>query len=70
MFKPNAKISEETEDATVLASNFLKKYNLIDKFPLKPFNINCFLQVGIDDPFPDDDQKYVGSIDDVDPNIL
>ena len=70
MFKPNAKILDETEAAAALEPNFLVKYGLTDSFPLTSFNVNCFLQLGIDDPFPEDDEKYEGSLDDVDPSIF
>ena len=70
LFRPNAKITEDTEGASNLKKDFLRKYRLMDIMPLKPYNINTFIQIGIDDPFPDDDKKYIGSIDDVDPSIF
>lgn len=69
-FRVEAKITQETMEASNLAPNFLKKYKLADELPLNPFNINSFLQVGIEDPFPDDDLKYAGSLDDVDPDLF
>ena len=53
-----------------MSPDFLVTYNLADTLPLQPFNINSFLQIGIDDPFADDDEKYKGSIDDVDPDLF
>ena len=57
------KISLQTKEHSVIANNFLKKYNLIVKNP-QDFNINRFFSVGIADPYPDDDLNIIGSRDD------
>ena len=36
---------------------------------MKGFNINSFTQIGLEDPFPDDDKFIKGSLDDVDPKV-
>ena len=57
------KISFETKSNSVMARDFLKKYNLIVKEP-KDFMINRFFSVGITDPYPNDDLHIFGSRDD------
>jgi len=34
----------------------------------QPFFINSFLQIGLEDPFPDDENLYDGSLDDESPD--
>ena len=36
---------------------------------MAPHFVNSFCQIGISDPFPDDDQFIEGSLDDVDPEV-
>ena len=63
-------LPETNEGAKLPRSNFLVKYGLTDdESNLINFNINSFTQVGFEDPFPDDDMLYDGSLDDVDPEI-
>ena len=48
----------------------LTKYRIADNInTLKGFNINSFTQIGLEDPFPDDDKLIQGSLDDVDERV-
>lgn len=50
------KVMAETLEAAELNSDFLLKFQFADnEEELKPFNINSFKQIGLSDPFPDDD---------------
>ena len=50
-----------------IENDFLVKYRMADNIrTLKGFNVNSFTQIGLEDPFPDDDKFIAGSLDDVD----
>ena len=69
-FNQGQTVSPETLEKSKLETKFLLKYKLSDSGQsLEPFMINSFLQIGIEDPFPDDDKMYEGSLDDVDPDV-
>jgi hypothetical protein len=53
-----------------LSPDFLVKYGFDDDIrSLKGFNINSFTQIGLEDPWPDDENRLQGSLDDVDENV-
>ena len=62
----HAKISKYTKANSKIDKYFLtkKKYDLIDH-RMANFLINRFWTVGFADPFPDDDENIVGSVDDI-----
>ena len=47
------KITLQTEEGSELNPNFLVKYEVADR-KFEPFFINGFKQIGLSDPFPDD----------------
>jgi len=61
------KISEETEEHSKIAKDFLtkKRYNIIDDRKNVAHLIKRFYTIGFPDPFPDDDKHIIGSVDDV-----
>jgi len=67
LLNPENVVSAKTTEATKLKPDFLKKYNLIS--PIKSYNMNSFLQMGLEDPFPSDDLTIIGSYDDDDYKI-
>ena len=46
-----------------ISSDFLQKYEIIET-ENKPYLISNFRCIGWSDPFPDDDLKIIGSVDD------
>ena len=36
---------------------------------LKSYNINSFMQIGLEDPWPEDEKIITGSLDDIDPKV-
>lgn len=62
--------SSFTQDAAQIAPDFLNKYDLADKLKnLYVYNINSFTQIGLEDPWPDDEDIVKGSLDDIDPAV-
>ena len=61
------RIDSETLANSRVTRDFLKKYDLIEKN--KSFLVNSFWMIGWDDPFPDDDEFIIGSIDDPAPDL-
>ena len=54
----------------MIAEDFLLKYELADDLKcLNVFNINSFTQIGLEDPWPEDEDLVIGSLDDVDPKV-
>ena len=50
--------------------DFLVRYGFDDHInSLVGFNINSFTQIGLEDPWPDDENRLQGSLDDVDENV-
>ena len=47
--------STVTKEAAALPQNFYKNYKSLFKKKLAHFNINCLRQIGVPDPFPDED---------------
>jgi len=67
---PNLKVTAFTEDMATLSKEFLSRYGFKDKISeLKGFNINSFTQIGLEDPWPDDENRLTGSLDDIDPKV-
>lgn len=64
---PNNKVSKQTDQKAKLTPRFLKDNGLISV--QRPFLVNCFPQIGIEDPFPNDDLTVIGSVDDDDCKI-
>ena len=56
-------ISEETEENSRIAKDFLIKYNIVDNRQLS-FLIQRFITVSFPDPYPQDDINILGSVDD------
>ena len=64
------KVKSLTETQAIMSSDFLTKYEMANTLKkLKGHNINSFLQIGLEDPWPDDEKKFKGSLDDVDPSV-
>lgn len=63
------RVSKETDELAAISTDFLIKYDFADNHRLAPFTINSFAQIGLSDPFPDDDQFIEGSLDDVNPDL-
>ena len=69
-FNENLKITSETMDKASIKTDMLVKYSLSDNIKkLANYNVNSFTQVGLEDPFPEDDRHITGSLDDVDPAV-
>lgn len=56
------KISSDTKINSRISKDFLRKYDAVDEY--KIHCINSFQTIGWADPFPDDDKKVDGSIND------
>jgi hypothetical protein len=64
------RVTKQTEEMAEINTDFLIKFGFDDPADdMKDFMINSFRQVGMSDPFPDDDQFIEGSLDDVDPEL-
>lgn len=49
------RVSKKTDELAVISNDFLIKYDFADSARLQPHTINSFAQIGLSDPFPDDD---------------
>ena len=56
-------ISQETEENSMIAKDFLIRYNIVDNRCLS-FLIQRFITVSFPDPYPQDDINILGSVDD------
>ena len=63
-FECNKKITDETLEKSKLARDFLVKYKLADETQ-QVFLVNSFWSLGWPDPYPDDEDLLIGSVDDV-----
>ena len=63
-FEVNKKITDATLDNSKLARDFLVKYKMVDTHE-RVFLINSFWSLGWPDPYPDDEDLLIGSVDDV-----
>ena len=69
-FNENLKITAETMDKSGIKTDMLVKYKLADTLTeLTNYNVNSFTQIGLEDPFPEDDRHITGSLDDIDPYV-
>lgn len=44
---------------SIIKGDFLVKYDIVE--PIQDYNINCFKQIGLEDPFPNDHETLTGS---------
>ena len=63
-FEVNKKITDATLENSKLARDFLVKYKMVDTHE-RVFLINSFWSLGWPDPYPDDEDLLIGSVDDV-----
>ena len=63
-FKTDQKILDHTKEAAKISKDFIQKYDFIKKERLV-FLVNSFWEIGMADPFPDDEDLVIGSVDDV-----
>lgn len=63
-FNAEQVILEKTKEGSVLSKDFILKFKFI-KRDREIYFVNSFWEIGMTDPFPNDEDLIIGSVDDI-----